>query len=333
MKSLASFPTDRKTGGILSLKDKSAGYPHLVKTNSDTKLDVKVSSKAQEKQTKPQVSPKPREETPKTVESTKTYVPWSDPSQNSQFGDKRSFQERERQMPFSFFTSSENRNSGITLPVVNPKEIDIRSAALQKQKNVDNPGERYPYEQPYSGQWNPYGGPRPNLPPRLANLYKNKNIEPEQPGYGFNQQVPGNQASWNSQMQNNWWPNQESHYQNYNHQAHDPSYYYNPKRVDVTKPPPPAVMYPQFSNKTVFPGPSDSYPPQFKPPNYEHFTVPPISDTRFPPDKRESGTQALNAQIPEFVPKNMDQGRPNTSGDINSGNAGFMVNLSELQKY
>ncbi|XP_048005885.1 RNA-binding protein 33-like [Leguminivora glycinivorella] len=109
--SLAQIPVGRKTGGILALKDKS-GYPHLV--------DIPPEPKPKEKQP---------EKDPKVIQP---------PSQKNQ-GKWNQFEQRAGQRNYGLQSAGISYNpqyspqANIRLPVVNPKEIDVRSAALQKQ--------------------------------------------------------------------------------------------------------------------------------------------------------------------------------------------------------
>ncbi|XP_063633422.1 nonsense-mediated mRNA decay factor SMG7-like isoform X1 [Cydia splendana] len=110
-KSLAQIPVGRKTGGILALKDKS-GYPHLV--------DIPPEPKPKEKQL---------EKDPKVIQP---------PTQKNQ-GKWNQFEQRAGQRNYGLQSAGISYNpqyspqANIRLPVVNPKEIDVRSAALQKQ--------------------------------------------------------------------------------------------------------------------------------------------------------------------------------------------------------
>lgn len=250
IKSLASIPTDRKTGGILSLKDKSAGYPHLVHIESaEVKSDISSSGDdAQTPKEKQLNMASQHAEFGKHLPGKNTvadisqkddgngapptgYVPWSDGTSAVQtrpiFGDGLQKDNRflnsanQSKQNFSYFSDAQN-SSSITLPVVNPKEIDVRSVALQRQKSIaanDSAADQYNKDtMPQYNYW--YGSPsNPNqhssLPPRLANLKKNKNIPEHNPrlqqeqAYRYQESNPGQPApAWNTnsqQPQTTWW--------------------------------------------------------------------------------------------------------------------------------
>lgn len=275
IKSLASIPTDRKTGGILSLKDKSAGYPHLVHIETaEVKSDVSTSSgddtqNPKDKQLnmasqhaefgkhlpgKNNVAEVSQKDDG-TGAPTTGYVSWSDgtsaiPSR-SNFSDGVQKDNRflnsgaQSKQNFSYFSDAQN-SSNITLPVVNPKEIDVRSVALKRQKSIaSNESDQYNKDNmPQYNYW--YGSPsNPNqhspaqresgrnvsLPPRLANLKKNKNVPEHNPrmqqeqAYRYQEgsnagpmTSPGQAApAWNTnsqQPQTTWWKpsNHEANY-------------------------------------------------------------------------------------------------------------------------
>lgn len=255
IKSLASIPTDRKTGGILSLKDKSAGYPHLVHIET-AEIKSDVSSSGDDTQT-----PKEKQlnmasqhaEFGKHLPGKNTaaevnhkddgngapsagYVPWSDGTSAAttrpNFSDGLQKDNRfgaQSKQNFSYFSDAQN-SSSITLPVVNPKEIDVRSVALQRQKSITaNRVESDQYNKDNMPQYNYwYGSPsnpsqHVSLPPRLANLKKNKNIPEHNPRmqqeqYRYQEAGPGQAPpAWNTnsqQPQTTWWKpsNHEANY-------------------------------------------------------------------------------------------------------------------------
>lgn len=177
IKSLANLPIGRKTGGILSLKDKSAGYPHLVNTDpepvkkpeKDEKKDVKSSQLSQNSQQnyKKQEQPSPN---------------WGNvPMPQPNYGDNPRFSLHKNAYGIQNTGLNYNpnyqaphvNNQGIRLPVVNPKEIDVRSAALQKQNSRLEPyQETHKFGQSYQN----LSGDKKNflndLPPRFANQYR-----------------------------------------------------------------------------------------------------------------------------------------------------------------
>ncbi|CAK1548063.1 unnamed protein product [Leptosia nina] len=154
MKSLANLPIGKKTGGILSLKDKSAGYPHLVNAEPDKKQ-----TEQEEKFDKPQP-----QNTQKRQDS-----PWQ---QN--FDAQRNYQKTYGiTNPGSGYNPNyQSPNQGIRLPVVNPKEIDVRTAALQKQSSrqeLFQDGHKFNQNYQVSGDKKNFLN---DLPPRFANQYR-----------------------------------------------------------------------------------------------------------------------------------------------------------------
>ncbi|XP_045514535.1 protein SMG7-like isoform X1 [Pieris brassicae] len=149
IKSLAKLPIGRKTGGILSLKDKSAGYPHLVNAEPEPK-------KVEEKK-----EPPPNQNLPQRQES-----PWQQNYEAQRLNYQKSFGPQNAGTSYS----PNYANQGIRLPVVNPKEIDVRTAALQKQNSRQ--------EMFQEGKFQNYqiSGDKKNflndLPPRFANQYR-----------------------------------------------------------------------------------------------------------------------------------------------------------------
>ncbi|XP_075989462.1 uncharacterized protein LOC142985268 isoform X2 [Anticarsia gemmatalis] len=170
IKSLANIPLGRKTGGILSLKDKSAGYPHLVNTEpepvkkveKDDKKEVKPSQSSQNSQT---FQPK-RLEHP-TSPNWGPNVPFPEgPRMNFQ----KNYPVQNQGLNYNPNYAPNMNNPGIRLPVVNPKEIDVRTAALQKQNSrqeLFQDGQKYNYQM--SGDKKNFMN---DLPPRFANQYR-----------------------------------------------------------------------------------------------------------------------------------------------------------------
>ncbi|KAJ0180910.1 hypothetical protein K1T71_002995 [Dendrolimus kikuchii] len=170
IKSLANLPLGRKTGGILSLKDKSAGYPHLVNTDPEPAKKVE---KEEKKEPKPSQS---------SSQNSQSYQPkreqpqnWSTNVQNYQEAPRMSFQ-RNYGIPNTGISYNPNyqpnvNNQGIRLPVVNPKEIDVRTAALQKQNSRQDLFQEPKFNHNYQ-----VSGDKKNflndLPPRFANQYR-----------------------------------------------------------------------------------------------------------------------------------------------------------------
>lgn len=160
IKSLANIPVGRKTGGILSLKDRSAGYPHLVNAEPETKVknddDKKHDVKSQTTQNPPKLS---QEHAPNRVPN---FIP------------RPAFQPKTVYPKVNFnstYQPSSAGNQGIRLPVVNPKEIDVRSAAVQKQnsrQDLFQEGPKFNYQN-ISGDKKNFLN---DLPPRFANQYK-----------------------------------------------------------------------------------------------------------------------------------------------------------------
>lgn len=170
IKSLANLPIGRKTGGILSLKDKSAGYPHLVNTDPEPAKKVE---KEEKKEPKPSQS---------SSQNSQSYQPkreqpqnWNNNIPNYQEASKINFQ-RNYGIPNTGISYNPNyqanvNNQGIRLPVVNPKEIDVRTAALQKQNSRQDL-----FQEPKFNHNYPVSGDKKNflndLPPRFANQYR-----------------------------------------------------------------------------------------------------------------------------------------------------------------
>lgn len=183
MKSLASLPVGRKTGGILSLKDKSAGYPHLVNAELDVaKVKLEKDDKSQEV-----VTPSSSQHSQPNSYNTK---PRQDPHPASPLWPSNSinnfnaaprmgfppkpygiqnpglnFNPTYQQQPNLFGAN----NQGLRLAVVNPKEIDVRTAALQKQNSKHDLFQNGPKFGHMSSDKKNF---LKDLPPRFANQYR-----------------------------------------------------------------------------------------------------------------------------------------------------------------
>lgn len=171
VKSLANLPVGRKTGGILSLKDKSAGYPHLVNTDPEP---AKKADKDEKKEQKPSqqsqnsnFQPKRQDHPPSPNWGPNMVPPTYEPRMN--FHKNYGIQNA----GISYNPSYQpGVNNNIRLPVVNPKEIDVRSAALQKQSSRQEL-----FQDPNKfGHGYQVSGDKKNflndLPPRFANQYR-----------------------------------------------------------------------------------------------------------------------------------------------------------------
>lgn len=235
MKSLANIPIGKKTGGILSLKDKS-GYPHLVNTDPEPKKEKEeVKKEPKASQTTQPFQPK-REHSPN----------WTNSSQNFSEAPRMTFQKHYgiQNTGISYNPNYQPgvNNQGIRLPVVNPKEIDVRSAAMQKQNSRQDMFQEHKFNPNYQ-----ISGDKKNflndLPPRFANQYRywqnaqenqyndNKfrddNFKPSSSPM-FNQQ----RSNWVGQMPDNfqqppWWKPENAPNFNYspNIQNIQPSYF------------------------------------------------------------------------------------------------------------
>ncbi|KOB67803.1 Uncharacterized protein OBRU01_19269 [Operophtera brumata] len=216
MKSLANIPIGKKTGGILSLKDKS-GYPHLVNTDPEPKKEKEeVKKEPKASQTSQPFQPK-HEQSPN----------WTNSSQNFSEPPRMTFQKHYgiQNTGISYNPNYQPgvNNAGIRLPVVNPKEIDVRTAAMQKQNSRQDMFQEHKFNPNYQ-----ISGDKKNflndLPPRFANQYRywqnaqenqyndNKfrddNFKPNASSPMFNQQRSNTQ--WAGQMPENfqqppWW--------------------------------------------------------------------------------------------------------------------------------
>ncbi|CAG5035191.1 unnamed protein product [Parnassius apollo] len=176
IKSLSNLPIGRKTGGILSLKDKSAGYPHLVNTDPEP---PKKTDKEEKKEPKPNQS---------TSQNSQGYQPkWQEPPPQANWTNIPAQPFNEPRMGFQKNYGIQNTGisynpnyqgapgfgQGIRLPVVNPKEIDVRTAALQKQNSRP---ELFQEGHKFTNHGYQMSGDKKNflndLPPRFANQYR-----------------------------------------------------------------------------------------------------------------------------------------------------------------
>ncbi|KAJ8734499.1 hypothetical protein PYW08_013749 [Mythimna loreyi] len=175
IKSLANLPLGRKTGGILSLKDKSAGYPHLV-LNTDPEPPKKV-----EKEEKKEVKPSQSSQNSQTYQQKRQDHPPSpnwNPIQNTypdapRMNFQKNYGIQNAGLSYNPSYPAPNvNNQGIRLPVVNPKEIDVRTAALQKQNSrqeLFQDGQKFNQNYQMSGDKKNFLN---DLPPRFANQYR-----------------------------------------------------------------------------------------------------------------------------------------------------------------
>ncbi|XP_045505856.1 uncharacterized protein LOC123702212 [Colias croceus] len=200
IKSLANIPIGRKTGGILSLKDKSAGYPHLVNAEPDKKPEK--DDKKDPKLSQPNQNQQKRQDSP-----------WNMP-QNYNDAQRMNYQKNYgiQNAGISYNPSYQSpSNQGIRLPVVNPKEIDVRTAALQKQSSRQD---MFQDGHKFANQNYQVSGDKKNflndLPPRFANQYRY--WQAAQDNQNDNKFRDENfKANTFPQRQN--WPNPEQNYQ------------------------------------------------------------------------------------------------------------------------
>ncbi|CAB3221579.1 unnamed protein product [Arctia plantaginis] len=173
IKSLANIPLGRKTGGILSLKDKSAGYPHLVNTDpepakkpeKEEKKDLKLSQSAQNSQP---FQPKRQEQPPPAPNWTPNLTFPEGPRMNF----PKNYGIQSPGLTYPNYVPTNVNSQGIRLPVVNPKEIDVRTAALQKQNSrqeLFQDGQKFNHNYQMSGDKKNFLS---DLPPRFANQYR-----------------------------------------------------------------------------------------------------------------------------------------------------------------
>ncbi|XP_045541947.1 protein SMG7-like [Papilio machaon] len=209
IKSLSNLPLGRKTGGILSLKDKSAGYPHLVNTDPEP-------SKKTEKDEKK--DPKPNTNTNQNSQQSyqqkwQDHPPQNWPVQPQPFSEPRvAFQKTYgiQSAGLSYnpnYQSAPGFGQGIRLPVVNPKEIDVRTAALQKQNSRP---ELFQEGHKFTNHGYQMSSDKKNflndLPPRFANQYRYwHNAQETQPNENkFRDENFTNNATFESQPLRSW---------------------------------------------------------------------------------------------------------------------------------
>ncbi|RVE55199.1 hypothetical protein evm_000097 [Chilo suppressalis] len=179
IKGLVALPLGRKTGGILSLKDKSAGYPHLVNTDPEPAKKPEKEEKKDQKANQPGTNQNSQGFQPKRQDQP-TSPNWSQNPQPNTFNDgpRMNFQKnygiQNSGIAYNPAHSSPTNTSSqsIRLPVVNPKEIDVRTAALQKQTSRSDMFQ----ENKFGAHGYQMSGDKKNflndLPPRFANQYR-----------------------------------------------------------------------------------------------------------------------------------------------------------------
>ncbi|XP_039745419.1 uncharacterized protein LOC120623450 isoform X2 [Pararge aegeria] len=227
MKSLANLPVGRKTGGILSLKDKSAGYPHLQNTDPEPK-------KPEKEEKKEVKSNQTTNSNSQTYQQKREHgANWSNlaaPNYNEipRMNFQKTYGIQNAGINYNPCYQMPSPNSqGIRLPVVNPKEIDVRTAALQKQNSRQ---ELFQDGHKFANHGYQISGDKKNflndLPPRFANQYrywqgsqenqyvdnKFKDDNPKNANMSFNAQQQPPRPNWPTQQQNEnfqqpvpWW--------------------------------------------------------------------------------------------------------------------------------
>lgn len=180
IKNLASLPLGRKTGGILSLKDKSAGYPHLQNTDPEPPKKTDKEEKKEPKSNQGSSQNSQQSYQPKRQDiPPPNWSPNMPPPNAYNDGPRMNFQ-KNYGIQNAGITYNPNypsppnvNNQGIRLPVVNPKEIDVRTAALQKQNSrqeLFQDGHKFGnYNYQMSGDKKNFLN---DLPPRFANQYR-----------------------------------------------------------------------------------------------------------------------------------------------------------------
>ncbi|XP_028160784.1 protein SMG7-like isoform X3 [Ostrinia furnacalis] len=287
IKNLANLPLGRKTGGILSLKDKSAGYPHLQNTDPEPPKKDKEDKK----------EPKPNQGS--SQNSQQSYQPkrqdmpppnWSPnmPPPNIPYdGPRVNFQKNYgiQNAGISYnpnYPSPPNvNNQGIRLPVVNPKEIDVRTAALQKQNSrqeLFQDGHKFGnYSYHVSGDKKNFLN---DLPPRFANQYRNW------------------QAAQDSQFNDN----------KFRDDSFKPNALFNSQQPNWANPPPenyPTQPMPWW--KPENPPPNFSNSPSYSPamgmqPNFYSHVAPNLPNYQNMPSFNQMQNQSVGQQKPENVP-------------------------------
>ncbi|XP_034823939.1 nonsense-mediated mRNA decay factor SMG7-like [Maniola hyperantus] len=214
IKSLANLPIGRKTGGILSLKDKSAGYPHLQNTDPEPKKPEKEEKK--EAKFNQNNSSNSQNYQQKRDQGTN----WPNlPAANYNEGQRMNFQKNYgiQNVGINYnptYQPPSPNNQGIRLPVVNPKEIDVRTAALQKQNSRQ---ELFQDGHKFTNHGYQISGDKKNflndLPPRFANQYRYwQNAQDNQyVDNKFKDENPNNiNVPFNLQPPHQNWPTQQN---------------------------------------------------------------------------------------------------------------------------
>ncbi|CAG9575437.1 unnamed protein product [Danaus chrysippus] len=168
IKSLANLPVGRKTGGILSLKDKSAGYPHLQNTETETKKSEQEEKSEEKSAQNSSVSQNYHQRDQGTNWPTMT-APYSD---NNKMNFQKNYGIQNSGISYNPNYQAPSNTQGIRLPVVNPKEIDVRTAALQKQNSrqeIFQEANKFNHGYQISGDKKNFLN---DLPPRFANQYR-----------------------------------------------------------------------------------------------------------------------------------------------------------------
>ncbi|XP_030035931.2 uncharacterized protein LOC115451696 isoform X2 [Manduca sexta] len=175
IKSLANLPLGRKTGGILSLKDKSAGYPHLVNAEPEP---AKKPEKEEKKDSKPSQGSSQNSQSFQAKRQEQPVSPSWAPNIPQNYDAPRMGLQKNYGIQNSGIVYNPNyqaspNSQGIRLPVVNPKEIDVRTAALQKQNSRQ---ELFQDVSKFGNHGYQISGDKKNflndLPPRFANQYR-----------------------------------------------------------------------------------------------------------------------------------------------------------------
>lgn len=148
------------------MKDKSAGYPHL----QNIEPEPKKPDKDDKKEPKNNQSVSPNSQSYQKRDQTAS---WPNLSQNYD-SPRMNFQKNYgiQNAGLSYNPSYQANNQGIKLPVVNPKEIDVRTAALQKQSSrqeLFQDGHKFNQGYQMSGDKKNFLN---DLPPRFANQYR-----------------------------------------------------------------------------------------------------------------------------------------------------------------
>jgi hypothetical protein len=212
-----TLPLGRKTGGILSLKDKSAGYPHLVNT------DPEPTKKADKDDKEPKPSQSSSQNSQSGQQKRQDHAPspnWS-PNASNYDNPRLNFQKNYgiQNAGITYnpnYPSPTNGNQGIRLPVVNPKEIDVRSAALQKQTSrgeMFQEGHKFNHGYQVYRYWQTAQDNENKF--RDENFKQNSLFNPPQPSW-----PPAPQESYQPM---NWWKDNPP--PNFNANFNQPNYY------------------------------------------------------------------------------------------------------------